>query len=411
MCKIFKGSTFNKGDFRGEVCLILLEFLNRKRNIRMNTRTRNSVPASVLLAALCLASACSTEAVKGEEVTRDRTVAAAQPTPMPTNKEPITIAAVGDMMIGSTYPDETRLPPNEGADVLKDVTPLLSAADIAFGNLEGPIIDGGMTGKCSPGSTKCFAFKTPTRYAKNYKAAGFDVVSVANNHAGDFGEPGRISTQRALDEQGIKYAGSLQPRAVIAYLEVKGKRVAFVAFGHNNGMPTTKDLAGARELVMEADKKADIVVVSFHGGAEGTGAQHVPNATEMFLGENRGNLPAFAKTVIDAGADLVLGHGPHVQRGMEIYKDRLIAYSMGNFATYGWFQLAAETAMSMVLEVKLQPDGRFAGGKLHSVKLEGKGVPMLDKTGASIRLVRDLSNADFGPNAPKIADDGTISAK
>jgi hypothetical protein len=369
---------------------------------------RTRLAASLLVAATSLFSACAVEPVKGEEKA-DAPVVKTQPTPA--NKEPITIAAVGDMMIGSTFPNETRMPPNDGADVLKDVTPILSAADIAFGNLEGPIIDGGVTGKCSPGSTKCFAFKTPTRYGKHYKAAGFDVVSVANNHAGDFGEPGRISTQRVLDEQGIKYAGSLQPRAVIANLEVRGKRVAFVAFGHNNGMPSIKDLPAARQLVIEAGKKADIVVVSFHGGAEGTSQQHVPNATEMFLGENRGNLPAFAKTVIDAGADLVLGHGPHVMRGMEIYKDRLIAYSMGNFATYGWFQLVAETAMSMVLEVKLQPDGRFTGGKLNSVKLEGRGIPTLDKSGASVRLVRDLSTADFGPNAPKIADDGTISVK
>lgn len=374
----------------------------------MSHLLRNRLAASTWLLAALILSGCTTEPVKGEEKTDDPSIAA-QPTPL--NKESITIAAVGDMMIASTYPNETRMPPNDGADLLKDVTPVLSAADIAFGNLEGPIIDGGMTGKCSPTSTKCFAFKTPTRYAKYYKAAGFDVLSVANNHAGDFGEPGRISTQRELDELGIKYAGSLQPRALIANLEARGKRVAFVAFGHNNGMPSIKDLPGARQLVIEAGKKADIVVVSFHGGAEGTNAQHVPNQTEMFLGENRGNLPLFARTVIDAGADLVLGHGPHVMRGMEVYKDRLIAYSLGNFATYGWFQLRGETAMTMILEVELQPNGRFAGGKIHSAVLEGRGIPTLDKTGASIRLVRNLSVTDFGVNAPKIADDGTISPK
>ena len=135
------------------------------------------------------------------------------------------------------------------------------------------------------------------------------------------------------------------------------------------------------------------------------------NASEIFLGENRGNLPAFAHTVIDAGADLVLGHGPHVMRGMEIYKDRLIAYSLGNFATYGWFRLAGETELTMVLEVKIDADGKFLGGKINAATLEGKGIPTLDKNGTSIRTVRNLSIADFGPNAPKIADDGTITAK
>jgi poly-gamma-glutamate capsule biosynthesis protein CapA/YwtB (metallophosphatase superfamily) len=363
--------------------------------------------ATLLLISVTFSSlACQPNAVKSEEPVSSPTAEAT-----PQNREPITIAAVGDIMMASTFPNESRMPPNDGADLFKDVTPILSAADIAFGNLEGPIIDGGVSAKCRPGSTRCFSFRTPTRYGKYFKAAGFDMLSVANNHAGDFGEPGRASTQRILDEQGIKYAGSFDPPATIAYMTVRGKQVALVGFGHNRGMPSVTDLAAARQLVQEADKKADIVIVSFHGGAEGTDKQRVPNASEIFLGENRGNLPAFSKAVIDAGADIVLGHGPHVMRGMEIYKDRLIAYSLGNFATYGWFQLAGETGMSMVLEAKLDADGKFLGGKINSVRLEGRGIPVLDSTGASIRLVRNLSNMDFGPNAPQIADDGTIKGR
>lgn len=158
-------------------------------------------------------------------------------------------------------------------------------------------------------------------------------------------------------------------------------------------------------------RSADLVVVSFHGGAEGTGAQRVPDRTELFYGEARGNLRQFARTVIDAGADLVLGHGPHVMRGLEIYKDRLIAYSLGNFCTYGWFQLAAETALTMVLEVKLAPDGRFISGKIHSGRQDGRGGPVPDPTGEGLRVVRSLSELDFGNSAPKIADDGTISTR
>ncbi|MEP6787749.1 MAG: CapA family protein, partial [Acidobacteriota bacterium] len=300
---------------------------------------------------------------------------------------------------------------NDGADLFKEVTPILSAADIAFGNLEGPIVDGGTSAKCRPGSTQCFAFRVPTRYGRYLKAAGFDVMSVANNHAGDFGFTGRASTQKALDEQGIKYAGSYEPLALTAYLDVKGKKVTFIGFGHNNGMPNVNDLEGARRLVSEARKKADIVVVSFHGGAEGTDHQHVPNNSEIFLGENRGNLPAFTHTVIDAGADLVLGHGPHVMRGMELYKDHLIIYSMGNFCTYGWFTLAAETALTEIVEIKIGSDGKFISGKIHGGHQEGRGGPILDNTGDSIRKVRELSIVDFGTNAPKIADDGTITPK
>jgi poly-gamma-glutamate capsule biosynthesis protein CapA/YwtB (metallophosphatase superfamily) len=125
--------------------------------------------------------------------------------------------------------------------------------------------------------------------------------------------------------------------------------------------------------------------------------------------EKRGNLPLFARTVIDAGADLVLGHGPHVLRGMEIYKDRLIAYSMGNFATYGMFTLKAETALTAIFEINIATDGKFLSGILHAGKQFGRGGPVLDSSGEAIRKVRELSTADFGINAPKIADDGTFT--
>jgi poly-gamma-glutamate capsule biosynthesis protein CapA/YwtB (metallophosphatase superfamily) len=339
----------------------------------------------------------------------------AVPTPTPKSADSITIAAVGDVMLGSPFPNDSRMPPNDGADILKSVTPILSAADIAFGNMEGPITDGGVSEKCGtpkPGQPiRCFAFRMPTRFAKNLKAAGFDVMSVANNHASDFGDAGRASTRKTLDELGIKHAGSDRVQYSTTYLDVKGLKVAFVGFAHNNIVPNVNDLDFARRLVQEADKKADIVVVSFHGGAEGTGAQNVPKQTELFLGEKRGNLPLFAHTVIDAGADLVLGHGPHVLRGMEIYKDRLIDYSLGNFATYGWFSLKAETALTVILEARLDRTGKFLGGKLNSARQEGLGIPVLDNSGAAVRKIRALSQADFGPAAPTISDDGTISPK
>lgn len=361
----------------------------------------------MLLLGSVILPACQLKTVKSEEPRG--TVPEPQTTPK--HKEPITIAAVGDIMLGSPYPNESRMPPNDGVDLLKAVTPILAAADIAFGNLEGPIVDGGLSTKCKPGSTRCFAFRMPLRYGKYLKAAGFDVMSLANNHAGDFGDVGRSSTRRVLDEQGIKHAGSDKASFSTTILDIKGQRVAFIGFAHNNLTPNVNDLENARRLVTEAVKRADIVVVSFHGGAEGTDAQNVPKRTEFFAGETRGNLPLFSRTVIDAGADLVLGHGPHILRGMEIYKDRLVAYSLGNFCTYGWFQLAGETALTAILEVKLAPDGRFVTGKIHAGRQEGRGIPVLDPTGTSIRTIRDLSNTDFGITAPKIANDGTISAK
>ncbi len=333
----------------------------------------------------------------------------AQTSPTPTDREPIRIAAVGDIMLGSTFPNETRMPPNDGVDSLKEVTPILSAADIAFGNLEGPMLEGGASGKCGK-RPNCFAFRVPPSYGKHLQAAGFDVLSVANNHAGDFGDEGRSSTRKILDELGIKHAGSDKDKFSSTTLEVRGKKIAFIAFAHNNLSLNVNDLETARRVVSEQAQKADVVVVSFHGGAEGAGATRVPYKTEIFFGELRGNLRVFARTVIDAGADLVLGHGPHVLRGMEIYNGRLIAYSLGNFATYGWFQLAGATAETMVLEVTIGPDGKFLSGRINPVRLEGRGIPVLDTTAKSaIFTIRNLSTADFGASAPVITDDGAIT--
>ena len=338
------------------------------------------------------------------------------PTPLPEkDRNLISIAAVGDVMLGSPFPNDTRMPPNDGADILAAVAPILSAADIAFGNLEGPMVDGGESTKCRPPKpgqpVRCFAFRMPTRYGKYLKEAGFDVLSLANNHALDFGTAGSASTRRTLDELGIKHAGSDKLQYSNAFLEVKGKKVAFIGFAHNAVVPNVNDLVTAKRLVAEADKKADIVVVSFHGGAEGTGNQNVPQKTEMYFGEKRGNLPLFSRTVIDAGADLVIGHGPHVLRGIEIYKGRLIAYSLGNFATYGWFRLEAETALTAILEVELDGEGKFVGGRIHSGKQEGRGIPVLDRSGEAIRKIRTLSNTDFPSTAPAISDDGQITVK
>lgn len=320
----------------------------------------------------------------------------------------ITIAAVGDIMLGSPFPNESRMPPNDGADLLKPAHPILQSADIAFGNLEGPLADGGVSVKCGKGRPRCFAFRMPTHYGKYLKEAGFDVLSLANNHAADFGDAGRASTRKTLDELGIKHAGSDKFQFASTVLEVKGKKVGFIGFAHNNISLNVNDLNAAREAVAGLKRQVDIVVVSFHGGAEGSDKQRVPRQTEYFFGEARGNLPLFARTVIDAGADLVLGHGPHVLRGMEIYKNRLIAYSLGNFVTYGWFQLSGPTAETMVLEVEINSKGEFIQGRIHPFKLEGRGILVKDETKSAIFTVRRLSELDFPESAPRIKDDGTI---
>ncbi|MCA1558363.1 MAG: CapA family protein [Acidobacteria bacterium] len=322
--------------------------------------------------------------------------------------EKISIAAVGDIMLGSTNPPDRGLPQEDGAKMLVEVAPILSAADIAFGNLEGPMLEGtGKSSKCGPNSRLCYAFRVPTRYGKYLKDAGFDLMSLANNHASDFGLEGRQSTKRVLQQLGITHAGG--DREDIPYLNVKGNRIGVVAFATNEVSYNLNDIATARRVVAQVAQKADIVIVSFHGGAEGVAAQNVPRGAETFLGAPRGNLREFTHAVVDAGADLVLGHGPHVVRGMEIYRDRLIAYSLGNFAFYS-FPFRGPTALSMILEVNLAPGGAFAGGLVHPLIQVGQSGPRPDKAATVLPVLRQLSNTDFGATAVKVGADGTITA-
>lgn len=365
-----------------------------------------SSPMVLFFASVFFFAACQDNAPKSDANTEKPNTE----TPKTKNLEPITIAAAGDVMLGSTFPNTSRMPPNDGANSLDAVAPHFQAADIAFANLEGPMIDQGVSTKCG-GSGNCYAFRVPTRYGKYLQNAGLDIMSIANNHANDFGEAGRSSTRKVLDELGIKHAGGDRQQFATTFLEAKGKKIAFVGFAHNNVAPNVNELDFARQLVTDAASKSDIVVVSFHGGAEGSGNTRVPQRTEIFFGEARGNLPLFAKTVIDAGADLVLGHGPHVLRGMEIYKDRLIAYSLGNFATYGWFQLAGATAETMVLDAKMDADGKFIGGKIHPFVLRNRGILTKDASNSAISTMRRLSQLDFPNTMPNIASDGTITPR
>jgi hypothetical protein len=324
---------------------------------------------------------------------------------------PVVFAAVGDIMLGSAFPDSSKgslLPPDDGAGLLAEVSPVLQAADVAFGNLEGPLLDSGDSAKCKgSASGRCYAFRVPERYGEHLARAGFKVLSLANNHVGDFGDAGKASTRAVLDRLGITYSGAV---GEVARLEVRGIRIALVAFSVSSGTNDLRDVEGAARLVAELRAGADLVVVSFHGGAEGAPYQHVPPGPELFYGEDRGDLRRFTHAVIDAGAALVLGHGPHVVRGLELYRGRLIAYSLGNFATWQGMNLSGPNGLTMVLEARLAPDGAFLGGAIHPARQERPGGPRWDPSGEILPVVRRLSRDDFGPGAPEIGDDGTIAA-
>jgi poly-gamma-glutamate capsule biosynthesis protein CapA/YwtB (metallophosphatase superfamily) len=314
----------------------------------------------------------------------------------------VTLVAVGDIVMGST----PNLPPDGGAGFFADVESDLSG-DVVLGNLEGTLT--GATGsKCGAGSSNCYSFRTPPSYARWLKQAGFTVLNLANNHANDFGAAGRKETLRALRAQKLLHTG--RP-GEIAYQQVGDLTVALVGFSSYPWAQSLTDIPAARRLVRRAAAKADLVVATFHGGAEGASKQRVVRRTEWFLGENRGNLVAFAHAVVDAGADLVVGHGPHVLRGMEWYRGRLIAYSLGNFAGYKVFALDGPLSVSGILRLTLRGDGRFESGILVPTHLVGPGIPQLDPDERAHGLVRELSRLDFGGRAVTVAPTGVLGRR
>ena len=318
----------------------------------------------------------------------------------------IRLRAVGDVMLGTDFP-AGYLPPNDGADLLDEVEVLLADADLTFANLEGPLCDGGETKKCAKGGN-CYAFRSPTRYGDYIAKAGVDLASTANNHAEDFGVECRVQTESTLDQLGIAYSG--RP-GTIARVEHEGLRVAMIGFHSNPSGHHLNDHETAMALIRTVAAEVDVLIVSFHGGAEGSKAIHTPDARETYYGEDRGHLRHFAHGAVDNGADLILGHGPHVPRAMEIYDERLIAYSLGNFATYGRFNLSGYLGVGLILEVEVDAQGKFVGGQILPTKQLGEGVPVPDPDAKAVDLIRKLSDEDFPTTGVVVAQDGTIGAR
>jgi poly-gamma-glutamate capsule biosynthesis protein CapA/YwtB (metallophosphatase superfamily) len=312
----------------------------------------------------------------------------------------VTIAAVGDIVMGST----PNLPPDGGRTFFDGVQPDL-AGDVVLGNLEGTLSVGGGS-KCGAGSSNCYAFQTPPSYARWLRKAGFTVMNVANNHAFDYGRSGQSQTLAALDRVGLASTG--RP-GQITYQQVGVIRVALVGFAPYPWAQSLTDIPAARRLVRKAASTSDVVIVTMHAGAEGTDHTHVRPGTETFLGENRGNALAFSHAVVDAGADVVIGSGPHVLRGMEFYHGRLIAYSLGNFAGYKVFALGGPLSLSGILRITLRGDGAFESATLVPTRMVGAGIPALDPAESAHGIVRTLSREDFGAREARISSTGSIS--
>lgn len=326
--------------------------------IRIPTHARQmlfTAPAALLLAVVL--SGCGGQPSKPvEPQPQPDTETRAQEQPIDNT---ITIAAVGDVMLDGSA---REIMVDYGYDfAFVGTRGVLHRADIAMANLEGPLTHEG-----TPAPDKRFLFRSPPdKVACALKQAGFDVVTLANNHTLDYGTVGLTHTIEALDKYGIAHVGAgddLAHARRAHILERKGKRIAVLgysltfpeefwadinkpgtAFGHRKHIMA--DIAAARE-------QADIVVVNFHWGQE--------SKTEL-----RPYQIGLGRDAINAGAQLVVGHHPHILQAVERYKDGVILYSLGNFA-FGSYSRKATTSAIAEME--------FTDNKLTRVRLLPLGV-------------------------------------
>ena len=319
----------------------------------------------------------------------------------------VSIAAVGDIMLGSSYPDSTKLPPDSARNSFKTVLADLRSADITFGNLEGTLLDTGGPDLHKKKMDSAYLFRMPTDYGKVLRDAGFNLLSVANNHITDFGWAGCISTERTLDSNAIHYAGLVNKPSTI--FKLNNITYGFCAFAPNAYTLSMLDISNVKSRISRLKQECDIVIVSFHGGAEGSAYEHVPFKMELYKGGNRGNVQLFAHSAIDAGADVVLGNGPHVCRALENYKGRLIAFSLGNFCTYKSVSVIGVCGYAPLLKVYLDKKGRFLKGSIIAFRQSHEKGLVHDSLNKVIARIRLLTRADFPEPGLTIADDGKIT--
>lgn len=315
------------------------------------------------------------------------------------NAGTIRLAFVGDILPAASV---AKLMEKNGYDYpYRKARHLLESADITAGNLESPITDRG-----TPEDNKQYLFRGPAEALPALKEAGFDVLSLANNHTLDYGWVGLQDTMDALDDHKLKHMGSGNDDTEAftpVYVESKGMTVAYIgvsrvlpevswkADSNHPGIAEAYDPTRAEAAIRDASANADIVIVMVHWGKE---RADVPNAEQKNLGHR----------FIDAGADLVIGSHPHVLQGFESYNGKWIAYSLGNFV----FNMTAtpKTRDTGVLTAACTKNGDCSLELHPMIAVESQPTPMTEEAGkALLKRLSEVSTAAF------IEENGTLVEK
>ncbi|MGD2136385.1 MAG: CapA family protein, partial [Gemmatimonadales bacterium] len=286
-------------------------------------------------------------------------------------------------------------------ELLAPLKPLVADADVVLINVEGAIGEGSAPPKCRPGSTRCYAFRQPPETAQALRelAPHASVVgNVANNHALDAGVAGWSTTSGHLEAVGA-YVTGMDTLATLVPVRGALDTVAVLGFSTSQAGPDPRDLAAVRRHVERAATRTPRVVVTMHMGAEGVDAQRTANAAERYLGEARGNVVAFAHAAVEAGASLVVGHGPHVLRAAERRDGAVVFYSLGNLLTYGPFSHREPLNRGAIACVSIDPSGTATDVVLRPTVQAAPGRVSPDRQARGVWLVDSLSHLDFPATA------------
>lgn len=364
-------------------------------------------------------------ASRPDSASRDSTAAARRPThPRGAHgARGVRVCAGGDVTLGTNLDTAwtavaahrlgRRVPALPDPDsLLAPLRPLFRGADVVLLNVEGAIGEGEAPAKCPPGATACYALRQPAAAAAALRGVAGDstavVGNVANNHARDAGLPGFDETVERLTAAGVLVTGA--DTAATEVVTPRGDTLAVLGFSTSGGgAPDARDLAGVRRIVAAAAARYHRVIVTMHLGAEGARAQRTRDSTERYFGYSRGNPVAFARAATEAGADLVIGHGPHVVRAMQWRRGALVAYSLGNLLTYGPFQLAAPLDRGAVLCATLDVNGAPRAAELRATRQRRPGHAAPDPTRRAVRLVDSLSRLDFPRTRARMSARGVVT--
>jgi len=260
------------------------------------------------------------------------------PTARDVNADEWSVAIVGDVMLARQVGKVIR--ERGTTSTVAAIAPILKQSDAIFGNLESVISDQGAALK------KEIVFRAATSTMAVLTQAGFTVMSVANNHANDFGVKALADSKKRLRDIGITPIGQIgYPSAVPVYINIRGHKTAWLAYDDTGHKLSAKTVA---EKIKVAKMNADLVIISLHWGNE-----YQKNASK--------HQRDLAHGLIDAGATLVIGHHPHIIQGIEQYRNGLIFYSLGNFLfDQDW---SAETQQGLLGRIF------FRGNVIHNLEI------------------------------------------